>query len=231
MKRVLCLAGFADGAAMYENLMATGFAQTHEVIPVDLPGFAGLSAKPLRPASLHALADWVDGEVRKASADTLMAHSVASIIASLAAAKPGSPVDTLISLEGNLTAEDAYFSGRAAQYDDAARFKSEFLSLIEERAELDPMLKRYANIAQTADAQAMWELGCDAAKFSSQHHPGEVLQASGRVIYVYNPDNCAKVSMDWLEASALEPIRLDGVSHWPSIDAADQLSAQLLQAL
>lgn len=227
MKKILCLAGFADGAAMFEPLKETPLAQAVELIAVDLPGFADAAAEPVSPATLDALADWVDMTVRGHAADTIMAHSVASIIASLAASCPDSPVHTLISLEGNLTAEDAYFSGRAAQYDDAIRFKSEFIALIEARAQADPILTRYAEIARRADAQSMWELGCDAHRYSRDHHPGERLRACERVIYVYNPDNCAQASLDWLAAGPFETLRLDGVSHWPTIDAAQTLSERL----
>ncbi|MBR9826620.1 MAG: alpha/beta hydrolase [Alphaproteobacteria bacterium] len=196
----------------------------------DFPGFGG--QHPLEGATtLTALADRVREVIGKTQVRLVIAHSVASIIASLAIRGLKDHDITLVSLEGNLTKDDAYYSGRAAKYDNAARFKAEFVSLMQEKSLSSPILKRYARMAEKADATAMWELGCDAHRFSQTHHPGELLEACGRVIYVYNPDNCAKSSMDWLAGSGLDTLRLDGASHWPTIDVPGRLSERLMERL
>ena len=227
---LILLAGFGDGGAMFAPLQDTLLAEHCRLLPLDLPGFAG--EPPLQgPTSLEALAEVVHKTAVRENAGVLVAHSVASIIASLAAGRQGSPVTTIVSLEGNLTAEDAYFSGTAADYDDAETFKTAFLARLDEMAETQPVVRRYAEMVRQADAQALWELGCDARRFSETHIPGEILHRAAEAIYLYNPDNCAPASLQWLDRSGMKAVILDGASHWPSVDQPELLAAKMLDVL
>ncbi len=227
---LILLAGFGDGGEMFAPLKDTVLAQRFRLLPLDLPGFAGAPALP-GPTSLEALAEVVHEVAVREDARTLVAHSVASIIASLAAGRADCPVETIVSLEGNLTAEDAYFSGTAADYDDAETFKTAFLARLDEMAEAQPVVRRYAETVQQAAPRALWELGCDARRFSETHIPGEVLRRAAEAIYVYNPDNCAPASLDWLARSGMKAIILEGASHWPSVDQPELLAAKMLDVL
>ena len=227
---LILLAGFGDGGEMFAPLTDTVLAQRFRLLPLDLPGFAGAPALP-GPTTLEALAEVVHEVAVREDARVLVAHSVASIIASLAAGRADSPVETIISLEGNLTAEDAYFSGTAADYDDAEAFKTAFLARLDEMAETQPVVRRYAETVQRADPQALWELGCDARRFSETHIPGEVLRRAVDAIYLYNPDNCAPTSLAWLARSAMKAVILEGASHWPSVDQPQILAQRMLEAL
>lgn len=227
---LILLAGFGDGGEMFAPLQDTVLARHTRLAPLDLPGFAGTPALP-GPTSLEALAEVVHETAVREDARVLVAHSVASIIASLAAGRRDSPVETIVSLEGNLTAEDAYFSGTAADYDDAESFKTAFLARLDEMAEAQPVVRRYAETVRQADPRALWELGCDARRFSETHIPGEVLRRAAEAIYVYNPDNCATASLEWLKRSAMKTVILDGASHWPSVDQPQILAQRMLEAL
>ncbi len=227
---ILLIAGFGDGAEMYSGLLDTELASRYRLVPLDLPGFAG--TPPLvGETTLAALAGYVDEVAWREGATVVVAHSVASIIASLAAARDGNPVSTIVSLEGNLTAEDAYFSGSAADYPDPAAFREAFLKRLDDMAASQPIIGRYRDIVCKADPQALWELGCDARRFSEEYVPGDVLRASAEVVYLYNPDNCPESSLEWLSRSDVKGIRLDGASHWPSVDRPDLVSAKIIEAL
>lgn len=227
---LILLAGFGDGGEMFAPLQDTPLTQHYRLLPLYLPGFAGRPALP-GPTSLEALAEVVHEAALRESASTLVAHSVASIIASLAAGRQGSPVKTIVSLEGNLTAADAYFSGTAADYDDAETFKTAFLARLEEMAAAQPVVRRYAETVRQADPRALWELGCDARRFSETQVPGEILRRAAEAIYLYNPDNCAPASLQWLDGSGMKAVILDGASHWPSVDQPEALAAKMLDVL
>lgn len=227
--RVLMIAGFGDNSSMYEPLLETTFAQAHELMPIDLPGFGAAALEG--ETTLKALADFVAAQAKKCGAQAMIAHSVASIIASLAASAEGSPLKRIISLEGNLTAEDAYFSGRAAEFEDPESFRDWFLPRLAKKAESDAILGRYAGQVARADPQALWELGCDARRFSDEHHPGERLRDAADVTYVVNPENCAEASMTWLGGSGLARIDLPGASHWPTIDKPLALAKAIAQRI
>ncbi len=226
---MICLAGFGDDGSMYHPLLTTELASQVNIILFDLPGFGKPPATG--ETTLERLADAVDAEVRKTGAEVVLAHSVASIIASLAAGKNGSPIRTIMSLEGNLTAEDAYFSGTAADYDVPASFRTAFLSRLKTMAKDDPIVARYLAVVTEADPNALWQLGCDARRFSQQHIPGEVLMASSHAVYLYNPANLAESSLDWLNRHDIARIQLNGASHWPTIDQPQQLADALLKAI
>ena len=215
---------------MFAPLQDTALAQHYRLRPLDLPGFAGRPALP-GPTTLEALAEVMHEIAVREDARTLVAHSVASIIASLAAGRSDSPVETIVSLEGNLTAEDAYFSGTAADYDDAESLKTAFLARLEEMAETQPVVRRYAETVQHADPRALWELGCDARRFSKTHIPGDVLSRAAEAIYLYNPNNCATASLAWLARSGMKAVVLEGASHWPSVDQPELLAAKMLEVL
>ena len=227
---ILFVPSFGDGAEVYEPLHRTVLSSRYRLLAIDLPGFAG--TKPLNgPTTLEALADVVHGLAMDAGARVVVAHSVASIIASLAARRPGSPIGTIIALEGNLTAADAYFSGMAADYADPAAFRQAFLDRLGEMARTQPIVQRYREIVGRADPQALWELGCDARRFSETHVPGDVLREAATVWYLYNPANCPPATLDWLRRTPLQTIRLDGASHWPSVDQPDLLAKRILEVL
>ena len=227
---ILFVPSFGDGAELYASMHQTVLWFRYRLLAVDLPGFAG--TKPLNgPTTVEALADVVHGMASDAGARIVVAHSAGSIIASLAARRPGSPIDTIIALEGNLTADDAYLSGTAADHETPAAFRQAFLSRLDEMARTQPIVRRYRKIVSKADPQALWELGCDVRRFSDAQMPGEVLRDTATVWYLYNPANCPPATLDWLRRNPLQTIRLDGASHWPSVAEPDMLAQRILEAL
>jgi pimeloyl-ACP methyl ester carboxylesterase len=226
---ILLVPGFGDDAGVYAPLMSTRFAQTHRLVPLVLPGFGAL---PLRgPTTLRRLARFVDERARKFKTRLVIAHSATSIIASLAAQRRGSPLDTILALEGNLTADDAYFSGAAANYAKPQDFKAAFLTRLDAMAKDAPAIGRYRQAVARSDATALWELGCDVAGFSSTCDPGDLLLRVRRAVYLYNPDNVPAASRAWLKRSRLEQVRLRNASHWKVFEQPDLLAAALFAVL
>ena len=228
---ILLVAGFGDGPSMFDSLFDTQLSEHFELYPVHLPGFAG-TAKNLETSNIHELARFVNDVAVRNNATIIIAHSVASVIGGEAAAIKGSPMRTHIALEGNLTPQDAYFSGTAADYDTAQLFIDGFLTRIATMAENDQVLQRYHDVVAMSDPEALWELGLDARRFSNIHHPGDrLLQNVARLIYVYNPANCAQSSLAWLDKQEFEKVHIKNASHWPTIDKPLELSERLLPLL
>lgn len=226
---VLFIAGFGDNASMFEGLADTHIAKDYRLQPLSLPGFGAPSL--FAKTTLNALAQFVADRAKERGAEIIVAHSVASIIASLAAEKSGCPLTTILSLEGNITAEDAYFSGTAADYDDPASFRKAFLDRLDEMSTTAPIIQRYRQAVSEADPVALWQLGTDARRFSEKHVPGAVLQNSAKVIYLYNPKNCPKSTLDWLKDNPMDRIVLENATHWTSVDQPDMLADKIAQAL
>ena len=225
---ILMIAGFGDNASMFDGLSATTLARKYALIPFNLPGFG---APPLDgETTIHALADALAKEARRTGAKIVLAHSVASIIASIALGQD-CPLEMILSVEGNITADDAYFSGTAADYEEPATFRTAFLARLAVKAQSSPIFARYHDTVAKADPKALWQLGRDARRFSKTQHPGEVLAASGKVSYLYDDPNCPQSTLEWLRSHDIDTRRLSGASHWPSIDAPDRLSAECVKAI
>lgn len=226
---ILMIAGFGDDASMYAPLLATPLAEAYELIPMDLPGFGAPALDGT--TSLDALAEVVANRAAEEKATVIVAHSVASIIASLAAGKAACPITTIVSLEGNITAEDAYFSGTAADFETLESFRRAFLNRLITMAETDPIIARYRERVERANMCALWQLGCDARRFSEARVPGDVLRESAEIVYFYNPSNCPASTVAWLEQADFKRVQLPGASHWPSIDQPIVLAAKIVDSL
>jgi hypothetical protein len=118
---------------------------------------------------------------------------------------------------GNLTAEDAYFSGRAADFDDPSAFKRRYLDYLWTIAQAQPILRRFYGTVTMADAAAMWSLGCDARRLSIGDAPGRAYLKVLPSLYCWSPDNTAETTRDWIARSAIAQRQFDG-SHWPMVD-------------
>lgn len=224
---MILVAGFGDNRSVFDPLLQTKLARTYRLAAINLPGF-GAPPLPGR-TTLQRLAEVVDAHAQQLDATIVLAHSVASIIVSLAAQRPGSPIDTIFSLEGNLTADDAYFSGMAAAFDNADEFRTAFLARLAGLARTDPNIGRYRTAVESADAQALWELGVDTYAFSAAQSPGDVLARAQGVAYFYNPVNLSAASLAWLRKSTLRCARLAGASHWKCFDQPELLARALIE--
>jgi pimeloyl-ACP methyl ester carboxylesterase len=226
---IVLIAAFGDNASVFERLRKTALSEACTLLPIDLPGFG---APPLtRATNLARLAEFVDRFAKRQNARMVIAHSASSIIASLAARRAYSTIDTVLSLEGNLTAEDAYFSGSASDFDNPSAFRTAFLTRLDRLAGDEPALARYRDAAAVADPTALWELGVDVRRFSTAHIPGEILAQTPRVAYLYNPANLPRASLDWLARAKFLRIRLDDATHWKCFDQPDLLAEKLIEAL
>lgn len=226
---IICLAGFGDDESMFVPLLAEKYSQNFNIVPINLLGFG---AEPAGyEISLDGLANYVLSVAKAHNAHHIMAHSVASIIATLAAEKSDGFIDHIISLEGNLTAADAYFSGKAADFETAEEFKRSFPKILGKAAQTDPMLKRYLTIVMTRDAQDLWSLGCDARLFSAQNDVGARLMNSAKVFYLYNSKNCPSDTLVWLDKNPMDKYELANASHWAPLDSADEMMTAILEWL
>lgn len=226
---MLLIAGFGDDSSMFTGLSETSLVNAYDLIAIDLPGFGAPGSNA--ETTLDSLGKYISAKATEFAAEVVVAHSVASIIASLAANEPDSPITTILSLEGNITADDAYFSGTAAGYDDPNAFKSAFLARLKKMSESQPIIKRYHSVVSKADPIALWQLGSDAHRFSSKQVPGELLISSANATYFYNPDNCPQSTLEWLKKNPIEKITLDHATHWVSVSEPNLLSEKILSVM
>jgi pimeloyl-ACP methyl ester carboxylesterase len=155
---VVCVPGFAGGATTWRPLVEA--LAPFDVTVVDLPGFGGC-APTGEPATVTGFAAVVERSAPRVPA-VLVAHSLGSPIAVEAAGRLGARCRGLVSIEGNLTPEDAYFSGQAADHDDPVAFQHALASQVDTLVAGGRAPASYADAIRAADARTMWALSRDA---------------------------------------------------------------------
>ena len=106
-----------------------------------------------------------------------------------------------------------------------------FLERLDEMAVNEPIIARYRESVSQADPLALWQLGTDARRFSSEHVPGDVLAEAAHVTYLYNPRNCPEATLCWLDANPMDRIVLENATHWASVDQPATLADKIAEAL
>lgn len=227
---LMMLAGFPDNGYLFEPLFSTELAKNYRIVAIDLWGFG---ASP-RKDNLTTIAEYgqaLSSLINNFIPDQpvgLIGHSIASAIWVKTAIELKEKVTGLFSIEGNLTPEDAFFSGRAANYDDPDKFKREFLEHVWNLGENSTTLRRYYAGACTADAVAMWNLGRDAARISINNEPGQSYKdLSQPTIYYWAEESTPDATKKWIENSGIRNQIYANASHWPTLDQPDEVAKDL----
>lgn len=224
--KVLCIHGFADDGTAFTPLAGTEFAQEHEVVACDLLGFG--ASPPLAETTIDACAAFVVRLADALSPDRpvgLVVHSVGSPIAVSAAAVRPNRVGAVLPIEGNLTADDAYFSGRAGGFEDAQAFKAAFGDLVWTMAQENRSMRRYHGAVRLADARSMWHLGRDAARRGAMDGFGHAylgLASLGiQSLYFWGRHNTPTATAAFVDRHDFANREFAASGHWKSVDAPD----------
>jgi pimeloyl-ACP methyl ester carboxylesterase len=224
---LILLHGFADSGNVFAALLDTPIADRFRLVAVDLAGFGasppqdGIGRIADHARAIAALAGGWPGRVG------LVAHSVASMIAVEAVAHLGERFAGLFSIEGNLTAEDAYFSGRAADFDEPETFRQNFLDDLWALAQTNVVMRRYYASAVSADPVAMWELGRDARRLSVGDDPGRAYQRIRPSQYYWSRASTVDTTARWIEQAKLDQRQFSDASHWPMIDQPERTAGAI----
>ncbi|TCO62770.1 alpha/beta fold hydrolase [Actinocrispum wychmicini] len=212
---LVCVPAFADNGtswrALFEALVGEGF----EVFVVDLPGF-GMSAPDRDRASIAGAADLVAQVAQRWDEVSLVGHSLGSVIAVEAAWLLGSRCAGLVSIEGNLTPEDAYFSGLAAEYADPSEFQSALAERVDRLVAAGSAPSSYADAVRAADAVSMHALGCDAREQGADGRFGVAYRGlSIPTLYLWSPASTVPETSDYLRRHSVVEHEFAVGHHWP----------------
>jgi pimeloyl-ACP methyl ester carboxylesterase len=225
---VWCLHAFGDSHLAFREAFAQPLAHDCRVLLLDLPGHG---ASPPRPDGLTIntastlLAELVSQYSERRQL-VLVAHSMAALIATRLA-RELAQVRMVVSVEGNLTPADAYFSAQAAAYDDPQTFSAHLRQQIDRLAVEDDRVRRYVCSLAFADPFTLWTLGRSVAACAA---PGlEYADLSCASMYYWDPEGAAASAQPFLASRGLRHRPLGGLGHWPMVSDPDAFYAALRQ--
>lgn len=228
---ILAVAGFGDDGSAYAPLFKTEIAAAYRFAAIDMPGFG---CAPPDPAAygLTGFAARVNAIAERLSPSRgviLIGHSVAGpIVTEAAHARAAAAV---ISIEGNLVLEDAYFSGQAAHYDDAAAFKDALVDELWELALDDPTLRRFAGAVARADAMTLWRLGRDVRARPGNYFGERFLALDCPNLHYWSEESTTKAARLFLRRYGLNAQHYPCSHHWPMTEDPATTSDDLMRFL
>lgn len=221
---------FGDTGHCYEKVCSHDLAGRYALIVVDLWGFG---ASPARP-DIRTVAEFsqaLEKLIPKLDAGRpigLVGHSIAAVMAVEIASRDAVNVSGVFSIEGNLTPDDAMFTGRASGFDDPQAFKTSFLQEIWRMGETSDALRHYYSGARLADAETMWHLGRDAKRISVGNRLGEAFQQLPQPkLYYWSEESTPAATQEWIARSEIPNRVYEGAGHWPMVDQPDATARQI----
>ncbi|HEY5818277.1 MAG TPA: alpha/beta hydrolase [Mesorhizobium sp.] len=221
-RTILCLHGFGDNGSMFLPLEDTDTAKAFSFVCPDIPG---MGASPLDNdlVSVDDYAKWLIRVTREISIFGpvgLVAHSAASPVAVRAIELEPDLFCGLFSIEGNLTENDAFFSGKAADYDDPELFKAALLKTIWRDGEKDKNAGRFYSTIAQCDAQALWRFGRLIKSIGAGAGRAFVSLAVPRVYY-WSRTSTNGDTRAFIESHRFDSVTYDG-GHMPTLESPDE---------
>ncbi len=215
------LHGFGDSGLSFREAFDAPLAKQFNFYVPDLPGF-GVSPPSLGEPSLASLCGDLRGLIRELSGVrpvVLVGHSLMAIVATKLALQLNSQAVRLISVDGNLTSGDAFFSGLAQSYQDAATFYKFFADKIYADTAQTPLLHRYYASLRFCDPSTLWLLGRDGAEQSGVERSGQEFAAlkCGK-LYLWGEKSISPETRRFLQTQTFPNICLAGLGHWPMVE-------------
>jgi len=233
---VVWVHGLGESGLCFEGIVThPRLGGRRHLIP-DLPGY-GRSAPQAPPQDFASLADhlvaWLD--VRGEGQVDLVGHSLGGVIVLILAERHPDRVRRLVDVDGNKSAADCVYSGRALEWssDDFVRGGFDALRAdIGEAAGSDPAVLGYVRSLALTDGSTFRAHAEELVRLSGLEelaHRLSALEIPARYIAGV-PGGAPPRSLALLHAAGLEPIRVEPSGHWPFVDQPDDF-AEILEGI
>jgi pimeloyl-ACP methyl ester carboxylesterase len=227
-RHIVYLHGLGEAGGVFQPLQRepvlanVGFTHT---VP-DLPGY-GRSAWPEPPLGLEALADqlilWL---AESPTPPVLVGHSMGGVLAVLVAEASPSAVKAVVNIEGNVSVDDCFLSGRIAAWDESS-YAADGHEAIARRlhsvaVDGSPESFHYAAF-RFADPASTHRHARDLVELSATETMAERM-ASLTVPCVFVagvPRGLAPRSLELLEGHGVRTVRVEPAGHWAYWDQPD----------
>ncbi len=222
--------GYGDSSWSFAPLFDTALTADFRLLALDLPGFGASPPAPER-ASLAGFAELMVELIERRTPEGpigLIGHSIGSPIAARVAERLGPRVTGLFSVEGNLTEQDAFFSGRSAHFDDPGELKTDLVAAVWKRATTRLDLRRYHASLTFADAETLWRFGLDSVPACRDDAFGaQYRELTCATLYYWSASSTPEVTQRYLREHAIRHLEYQGSGHWPMVNIPDRTAAAM----
>lgn len=213
--------GFGDSGLAWAEAFATGLAQKYNLFVPDMPGF-GVS--PFAPncttieAQAHKLVQIIE-KVSSATPIAIVAHSIGGLIATRLCRQLGSRVAGYVSVEGNLTEADSYFSGKVLQYQNPRVFHQAFKQEIFAKADASDAYRRYYNSLSFAQPEALVGWGTSSVPHVKNNACGKDFKAlTCPKVYLWGSQDTPPETQAFIHQQNIPNKQFEDAGHWHMIE-------------
>ncbi len=224
--------GFAESSFSFIDLFKPPLQDHFNLYAPDFPGFG---ATPLHAhgGSIDEASQILLDLIERISPEDriyLVGHSFGAALCTQVAQQQPERIAAFVSIEGNLTEADAYFSGQATKHKTGAGFKEAFLRQVFEMAERSEALQRYYASVRLAHPAAMMQWGQASAQWSKTSVAGGEYKALAcPTLYYWGAESTPEQTQQYIKSEGLVNKRFEGSGHWPMIDQPVQCARDLLE--
>lgn len=226
---------FGDSSSVFGALLQSSLASEFELLAPDWPG-AGAAPTDAQTSDLDVVAEWLARTIDRETPSGrvgLVGHSLGAAMTVRVVSRLRRVVG-LFSIEGNLTAADAYLSGLAAAFETPEDYRRHLLARVGAMAQAaapgrGDALWHYQRSLGVWRPETLWRIGRSAAAASSLDALGEEYRALPiPTVYYWSRENTPGETREYLQKHGLRNVEFAG-AHWPMIEqpqaTADTIAA------
>jgi pimeloyl-ACP methyl ester carboxylesterase len=164
------------------------------------------------------MVDWIVEQVDALDPGpiVLVGHSLGSAMAVRTAQRRPGRITALLSMEGNLTTADGYFSASAADHGEASSFIDSLLERVADLVAEGAAPASYLESIRNADPVTLWSLGLDSAFQGLNDAFGTEFLALGLPArYLWSARSTPLATQRYLLEHGIDHRRNDQAGHWP----------------
>ena len=222
--------GFAESSYSFSDLFFTSLKDHFNLFAPDLPGF-GVSPLNTDRTTLADATPLLIELIKSCSPYgriILVGHSLGSVVCTNLAQQMRDRSIALVSIEGNLTEADAYFSGQAINHTSGEAFKAHFMSQIYKMAADDKAFQRYFASVRQANPDAMMQWGKASHELSKQSVAGKAYNSLGcPTLYYWGATSTPQATQQFIRSAEINHQEFTNSGHWPMIDQPHQCALDL----
>jgi len=214
--------GFGESGLSFREAFDSKLSDSFNLFVPDIPGFG---ASPMQPG-LTSLQDSTDclekliNETSKGKQIYIVAHSLGGVIGTWICQRLGPQVQKFVSIEGNMTTADAFFSGLAKDFDEPSDFHSLLIEKVISRLGNDESMHRYYASIRFSNPESLWNWGKTGAEATGEIKAGEEFNGlTCNKIYLWGDKSTPEQTKQFLAKNKVPNYCFLGSGHWPMIDA------------